>query len=219
MIPFKLDGNRYNLPTCWEDTTVRQFKELKKLNDEYDYITFLSILTGVPYETLFNTRSSDVIDKLEPFLAFTKTQLQETGRLEELKIGENYYKVPTDIKKCTYGQKISTWTALLKAQDESGDPYMAIDYVTAAYLQPIVTGEKYSSERAQKFAEEVVNGLSIVPIYHTFTFFLNSLNESRKQRELPYPLNKIKTKWLRGLITSTYLKKSIRLMRLQGEIY
>lgn len=220
MIPFKINGKRYQLPTCWEDMTVSQFQELKRMNeaDEYEYIRFLSIVTGVPFETLFHTKSLDVMDKIEPFLAFIKTPLEKTKAPKAITINGKECPVPTDLRDYTYGQKVHAWNAIAKAIEEHKDPYADMAYIVAIYLQPLATGKNYSEAEAKKMAKEVIGELSLVPTYHIAAFFLNQYAISRNANQLPYPLNRIKNRWLLAYVNSIYSKKLTRSMRLQGEI-
>lgn len=217
MIPFKIEGKKYSLPNYWADVTVKQFKELKAYDGE-DYVKFLSIITGVEYSTLYNTKQIDIIDKVEPFLQFLKTPFGDKDKVTTITIDQKVYDVPKDLTQYTLAQKIAAWNAYSKAITETKDPYNALSFVVAVYLQPIVTGKEYSSDAAHAFAKDVIDKLSIIPVYSIGSFFLNAYVQSNQKKQLPLALSRIKNSRLREWVSSMYLKRLTRSMPLPAEI-
>ncbi len=218
MVKFKIDGTKYTCPQRWDEVTLRQFQELKHW-DGKDFIKLLSIVTGIDYYTLFNTKNFDVDDYLLPYLEFLKKPFDEksTASIKEIKIDDKYYPVPTDLKAYSFGQKIAACQAIEEAQKE-GDVYDSLGMVVAIYMQPIVTGKEYSQEAAKEFCLNVVNNCSITQSYRVGNFFLNSFLKSLRAKTLPWPLNTIKNKKLLAYLNSQYTKTRTRSMRLPMEM-
>lgn len=218
MIPFKIDGKKYSLPDSWADVTVSQYRELKENAHTEDIVKTLSILTGVEYDTLYNTKRIDVMDKLLPFLVFLKEESFDNNKPKEVTVQGKRYPV-ADLGGYSWGQRIQAFKAMAKADKDKGDIYPVLSFVVAVYLYPIVTGNKYSTDEAEKFSKEVVDKMPITEAWPIGSFFLSSYLKWRSETELPYPLNLIKNKRLRGWVSSTYFRSLTKSMRLQGEIY
>lgn len=217
-LPFKIDGKSYQCPTKWEEVTVKQFQELKQWNQK-DFVKLLSILTCVPYDILFNTQTIDIDVKLMPALKFIEVPLNDSTLppVSHIKIDGKQYPVPKDLGKYTFGQKIVATTKINEALKQYNDAYVVLSQMVAIYMQPIIQEKPYNEDEADKMAAEVIDNCSIVEVFAVGCFFLQKLIGLQRKNSLPYPLNLIKNKWLRGFLNWTYSKKSIRLMRLQAE--
>ena len=219
-IPIKIDGKQYFCPSTWKDVTVNQFLELKEWRNRnqgitnltaFEMIKFYSIFTKVPYDILNKTRNVEIDILLAPYLAFAKDEIKE-NKTETLTIGTEKYKVPVDIGKHSFGQKIAATNAVNKAIKEHNDAFAAMSDVVAIYLHPIVTKEPFDEDKALQYAKDVINECSVEEVYSIGAFFLRSLMQLERKRQKRSRLNPIKNKWLVGLLNWMSSKKSTLLM-------
>lgn len=216
----------YNIPSTWGDVTVQQFYDLKKSNPN-DIVETLSILTGCPYGIMSRTKTYDIVETVQPIIAFLNRPMldKENPPVYKIKINERHFPAPKDLTRYSLAQKLAACDAIEQAEKEfNGNYYMAIHKIVAIYFYPIVTGKEFDledpidQELFDAFEKELLK-CSALEVYEVADFFLSRLLRLRKRNVLPYPLNLIRNKWLRGYVNLVYSKKSIRLMHWQGVMY
>ena len=143
MIKFKAGKKKYSCPTSWSDITFKQWKELNKTEDEME---LLSILTGIPSETI-NRISENSLLKLSLAIGFIATPLKINNyeAPSEFNYKQNR-KIPVvqDIKEKTYGQKIYLQHALI---DNQGNEEKLIEESVLIYAQPYIEETDFNLDR------------------------------------------------------------------------
>jgi hypothetical protein len=180
MIKFKLDGKEYACPTSWKDVTAEQFIKLKEWNG-IDFVMLLSIITGVPYVTMFQTKTIDIDEKLSPFIEFLKTPIDKAEKTSSLLIDGKQYPFPKDLTEYTLGQKLDAQTAIKQCVDVDKDLTNCMIKVTAIYMQPIVQECDYDTKKAEQF-ERVISKCSALEVFNMSMFFFVKLNALLKQK-------------------------------------
>jgi len=222
MVHIKIDDsdNTYKFPTSWYEVTVHQFLQLRK-KDTRDFIELVSILSGISYEKLFVCQQTDLDEKLFPFMQWLHEPLTEKqlSRVKHISFGTKQYPVPDGKVPFTFGQKISLQNKLIESKEKEGSTLDCLAFAVAVYFQPIVTGEKFSTEAAEKFAVEQVLQCSITEAWGVADFFLKKSSASLHVTQNIFQPDQIKWNWLRRLTAWINSKSSLRLTHSQEAIH
>jgi hypothetical protein len=171
MTPYILGEHKFNLPTCWEDVTTKQWFQLRDI-DLTDTCGILSILSGLDRDLWFNTREIDVAEKILPALDFMKqqTDLSKYPVPAKIKIGDREIEVTKDIRLKTFGARCTYQHEYAKYMNEKGDA--AIEFLPinlSIYLCP----EPFSDSKAKELIDQVME-IPITQAYPTAAFFLSN---------------------------------------------
>lgn len=152
MITFNLNGKKINCPSTWDDLTFDQYERLTTVGD--DNIELLSILTGIPRETLAKATikgADQVIASLE-FISSPPDWNQPVKQVGQYKLPVNKKGIFDiqfeslaqfeDMRKMF--QKVKDWKELTKIYPE----------MVAIYLQKI-RDKEYSYDAAIEMATEI----------------------------------------------------------------
>lgn len=111
-ITLTTDGHMasYNLPTSWDEVTVKQFIKLSALEtDDPQSLVYIAeliaILTEVPLEAVY-TMPMNGLEEIIPHLAFTKDKIS-TGPKDTIKIGDEVYAPIKNFNGMTFGEVAS----------------------------------------------------------------------------------------------------------------
>jgi len=176
MIPLTLGEKKFNLPSDWNDITVKQWLDLRSI-DFTDICAILAVLTGIEREMWFtSTEISGIEEIILPQLQFladpidlTKIELQKFVTISGKEV-----EVPKDIGLKTYGQKIIFQQEMLKYSATDGN--FKIEFMPRAiaiYMCP----EPFTDIKAFEYEKEIER-MKVVEAYPLASFFLSSLLKS-----------------------------------------
>lgn len=215
MIKFKLKDKEHSMPTKWEDVTFRQFEQLIKWQEgERNIIQLLSIMTGINVDVLEQTNVVDIDDKLCPFLEFINEPFKEKQfeKKDTINFKGKEYQVPKDLTLHSLNQKITLQTAMIDCINRTQATIEVMPFAVAVYLQPIISGEKFNSDKAKQLEDEL-RDCKLSEIYGIASFFLQKLIELQLERQPLLRVTQAKNKWQRAFLNwmfSRTLRPSIR---------
>ncbi len=181
MIPVKIQGTTYEVPGGWDEVTVRQFLKLIDARKEApsNPALVLSILTGLEYSLLINTRGRDIESNVLAYLKFLGEDVgpEKFTLPDTIEIAGKRYPVPTKLEAETWGQKI-TAQMIINAGAERNVPLVTIAAeLVGVYLQPVVDGPTFDDKKAEKVAE-MVRDSKLAEVWPVAAFFLRKCVES-----------------------------------------
>lgn len=199
----QLEGEILKCPTSWSEVTVEQFFRLRN-EPSSDPITRYSIMLGVTRERIEKCRQFDLHLKLEPVLRFLNEPLKAT-KASTVWLNGKEWDVPKDLGKYSYVQYVRLYEKMAEATEKSGGSTVdAIPIAVGIYFQPIVTGEKFATDKAEKFTEEFVSKMPITDAAAVGNFFLKIAVDSALEMQPNLNTNRIRTRRLRRLVRWMY---------------
>lgn len=183
----QLLGKVYNLPESWEEVTVKQFMELRRVKPE-DFISALSVLLQAPYDDVYVSKPEQIQKLIMPHLKWyfdEKFSLIDLPMPKRLSIYSSddpgncrqQIKIPT-IELESFGKKLE----FEKAMQTVGDPLDMLPHLLGIYFYTPVTKKVYDAQNINDFVENVINYCRIVEAYPIMSFFLNKLMRYLKKK-------------------------------------
>lgn len=200
-----ISEQRMEIPCLWEEVTLRQFLEIITAK-QLDAFALLSILTGFSIEFLKQVPAS-AIEDVSRYIFF----IYEPPKFDDWKMPKEYwidgkpYKVPTDLKKETWGQKIMAQQELNEMIENKRNVLEPLPYVLACYFYPAVTGDKnYTDEKIRAFIPKILD-TPVTQAYPIGSFFLSKLIQSLKlkNKRLTFLQLKSRLQQVSGILTSS----------------
>ena len=195
-----LNGKDYQCPTCWEQVTVAQHKQIldwdtdKELH-ERDFFKLFCILTGTNFKSFNNTPENEVTI-WNAIKWVVEQPFQFDKEPKALQIGDKIMMIPRDLGMAAIGQNVIMRQVLEKAKVYSDADGNVIDYncyaeAVAVYVQPMYDEGKFDYKKAL----ELVPVIEQMPVYliKPIGFFLLSRAIESGQRQTK--------NWLRTLIS------------------
>jgi len=164
MIPFKINGVKHNIPTCWDDVSFSHYMTLLTLPNSF--IHYVSLFTGIPVETLANADIKG-IEKLGIALSFLNTPFKPEHKPTKM-VGPYY--VPKDVTVESLGQFEALRDLLKNSENDTIKITELYVKAVAIYCQKLRDG-KFDITRVIKVEEELRNQ-SCVEVIQTGAFFL-----------------------------------------------
>jgi hypothetical protein len=169
MVTIEINGRKKSCPVCWEETTTRQYQQLKGLKDR-SLIHVLSVLLGEAYDKVLESKSDELSTIMYQLVAYTAQQPEYFRDAEipaVMHIGNRRaVYIPRDIGEMTIEQNFILRQAMTTVT------YLEelIAKACAIFLQPQIDGTRFDAKRAEELEEEVGD----LPIEETFPigFFL-----------------------------------------------
>lgn len=155
MIPFTVNGKKIQVKSSWDDLTYGEYLHI--LDAGSDPNTILSILTGVPRETLASPKTRiGGADQLLMVLNFANKPPQVMPKIQ--KVGK--YELPLkggkfDIRFESLEQFEDLRVVMTKGMKDANDVLKSYVKAVAIYLQKIRDGE-YDGLKAQDMVDEVL---------------------------------------------------------------
>lgn len=204
----QIEKEIYKAPTAWSEVTVRQFYRIR---NEYkkDVLVLYSILLGCTVERLETCKQFDLHAQLKPCFEFLDTELKPS-KSGTINIAGKERPVPKDLAQYSYAQYLRLYERMAKVSETTGSTVDCIPFAVAVYFQPLVSGEKYSTEKAERFAEEVVGDCPITEAASVGNFFLKILIDSAEEIHPDLRTSRIRNKKLRELVRWMSSKVTIR---------
>lgn len=174
MIPLKIGEIKTNIPTSWDEITLRQYMDLGTYREDLNILRLLSILTGVEYRTLLNVNADSFDDRIIDSIEFIKTPL-DIYTLEEketLNWRGREIIIP-DPSTHTIGQKLALQSKIRQLQETGeGSHAILVSYAIAIYLQPLIDKSEFDDSRIEEIRKDVLT-LPLVVAYPVGSFFLD----------------------------------------------
>lgn len=165
MIPFKINGQKVQVPTIWNDVTYSQYVTL--ITTPNNLIYFVSLFTGISVDTLAKAEIKN-IDKLATALSFLSVTPKHEATPTKL-VGP--YFIPKDITTESLGQ-FEDLRNLIKGFPKEHDLVKLSELylkACAIYCQKIKDG-KYDPTKVPAMEEEL-KGYSCIEVTQTGAFF------------------------------------------------
>jgi hypothetical protein len=212
MIKFKIENSdkEYQMPTCWDEVTVKQFFELIAW-DESDFIRMVSVLSGCEYDDLFITKTNDLDQMLYPHTKWIETPIQLKDSVHLITVGDKSYEVPKDMKWMTFGQKLGMVKRMNDEIEKHKNTLGATPYVVACWLLS-KEKKKFDNDECLQYEKDVVSKLGIVDVATIGNFFLSSLLKSRSVKERYSKVSQLLNRFKQALTGLTSSKKQTPLM-------
>jgi hypothetical protein len=172
MITFKISGQKYPIPTSWDDVTYSQYVALLSLPNSL--LHYIALFTGINLDVLKNAELKN-LEKIAIALAF----LTIPPKTEEGPKNIGKYFVPKDVTLESLGQFEDLRGLLHRKPDEIAtleNQLLWCDLcleACAIYCQKLRDG-KYDSVKVPDMKEEL-KGYSCMPIIQTGSFFFGKL--------------------------------------------
>lgn len=163
----------YNIPTSWDEVSVKQFTQLYKYKNENSNellgaVNLISAISDIDTALLLQMDIDD-FKNLTSKVLFVTTDVPRVD-VEYLEVGEDKYYLYTDFNKLTTGEVITLETIL---DSSSFDIHKVLPDLLCLFLR------KKDGDKFEKFTtdmlkrKEIFLELPVTKIYHVFGFFLN----------------------------------------------
>jgi hypothetical protein len=194
MIPFKINGSKYQIPTDWNDVSFKQYVRLLILPDTL--LHKIHLFTGIDIDLLQKAKFNN-LEKINLALSFINLQPKLDGKPSAM-VGPYY--LPKDPTVESLGQFEDLRALVLRIPKELktvedhlklADLYLE---ACAIYCQKVRDGE-YDSGKVPKMKEQLEN-YSCTEIINTGSFFLFkplniSINTTNHSQNLTQRMKKL----------------------------
>lgn len=174
MIPLKIGEIKTNIPTSWDEITLRQYMDLQTYREDLNILRLLSILTGVEYRILLNVNADSFDERIMDSIEFIKEPI-DIYTLEESDVLDwkgRELKVP-DPSTHTIGQKLALQSKIRQLQETGeGSHAILVSYAIAIYMQPLIDKSEFDDTRVEEIRNDVL-ALPLVKAYPLGSFFLD----------------------------------------------
>lgn len=194
-----------DLPDSWETLTVDLYQKIHKEWDRVDLIKLFSILSGLSFKTISESKDRDLELHLRASTSFIYDQeptFKDKPFPKEFTFKGITITLPKDVTGLSIGQNIMV---LERMEGQTFDEL--ISWATAIYLQPLIDRSEFNAERAIEIEQEILQ-MPITEIYPIGFFLLKplmKLGKAMKNRR-----NRLLTRWFKG-----FMKRGITYLRLR----
>lgn len=174
MITIEISNVEYNIPTQWEDITVRQYEQLILNADAMNHVRLLSIFTGIPYDSLNNLPCDEFTLKVIPEMKFMTEEFSPFSlpRRKKITIGSTEVDTIQDPSKERFGQKLYMQQLTHNAIVNNLNHITLVAPVLSCYYAPYLHPEKKWDEYHVKTLQQVVYDMKVVEAFPEADFFL-----------------------------------------------
>lgn len=194
MIPFTTNTDlTFSIPQGWHEVTVRMYADLNKyrLQIRNDFVRVLSILSRVPYETLFTLPEDKIFANIVPMLSWMneKFEVDNLPTVEEFFVQGKLIKVPEKITKLSWGQRIIAESRIKPLLDNEENLFTFIPIICSIYLSEQYFGKEFDAEKIDEFTE-ILWDEPIINVYPVGAFFLPNLTKLLRMKTPDLPQHK-----------------------------
>lgn len=172
-IAIEANGQKLQIPICWEAVTVDQFQKLYT-SGELDNLKAFSILSGLNVDKLQEETREDLDAAVYQCTAFIFTTEQTFRNIpvpSSIRIAGRLVVLPKKVSALTIGQNFHVRQAMVRATTQEE----LIAFTTAVFLQPIVDGTKFDIDMAKELEAEILQ-MNIFDVFPIGFFYLSKLN-------------------------------------------
>jgi hypothetical protein len=213
MIKVELEGKKYNLPTSWEDVSIKKYKKIFNIDSEDGdityFVTLLSILLDIPYDILIKIEYSS-LTKLQNSINFIHEPIIQDS-ITEFEIDGVKYKL-TNITNLKTNEFVDL-DSLSKDYINNMHLMLGIIYRECDSKGKIVDYDSDDLNRRSIIFDDKLNILqvnkTIVFFSKIVTLYLNTMNSylaKRVTKEMKMMKTK-KQKELLKLLAKEYIQK------------
>ena len=184
MIYFKVGKKRYEMPSAWQEVTVRTFERMAVFENDYsDKYGMLAALANIDKDELLNAKEhlGTMVTEGLRLLSDEQQLLDKIPHKAFFSYKGEAYKVPKDLEGELFGQKVELQTKLMNEE-----PAGLIAFAVALYMQPIID-KKFDEARVKVLAEEF-RDLPIIDLYPLANFFFSELQKYKMLGKLGFDL-------------------------------
>ncbi|HWY35511.1 MAG TPA: hypothetical protein VNX68_12770 [Nitrosopumilaceae archaeon] len=196
-----INKTRYNIPTKWEDITLKLFNEIRKLDEakvdgkiqsDLKFSNhFLSILTGIPESSLLTLTPKECEELYKPLSVIIASEMKPSKE-KTIVIDKQAYAFCFNIDKITQGQFID-----LEGFTKEQNFWDVAHKICAVFLRPMskkeyyiymgkkmfrpkkvdennLITEEYNFDSIEARSQIFLNKLPMTYIYNCVSFFLDS---------------------------------------------
>lgn len=185
----ELNGKGYDCPSCWEQVTVSQHKQIlnwdtdKELHDR-NFFKLFCILTGTDFNA-FDCTPENEVTIWNAIKWAIETPFPDNELPKALQVGERSIMIPKDLGLCAIGQNIIMRQILESGKVFTSNEGKIIDYdcyaqAVAIYCQPLLDEAKFDYVKAKELIA-VINQMPIYLIRPIGFFLLNRVVESGRK--------------------------------------
>jgi hypothetical protein len=181
-VNIELDGikHTYNVPTEWDEVSVKQFMELYKTknpnnNELLGAVNIISALAGIDPSILLQMDIDD-FRILSNQLTFVTKEIPKV-EVDYIELDGDKYYLYTEFNKLTTGEVITIETLM---DSVNGDVNVIMGDLLCLFLR-----KKDNEGKYEKFTTDMLNrkemflNVPVSNIYHVFLFFLTGNNSSK----------------------------------------
>lgn len=185
MITIQIKETQYNIPTKWEEVTLRQYIQLVRWGDKLNPVRLLSIVTGIKYEDISNLPCDEFSIKVMPDMEFLGTDMNVFGlhRKKELTINGTTVKVIYDAGQERFGQKLYMQQVVTNGVENKVNHNELVAPVVANYYAPYLHPQGKWDDKHVKEVENYIYDMPMVEVYPEADFFLRGYIRYAKPKE------------------------------------
>ena len=194
MLPITINGNKYQLPTSWDEVTFEQESKLYESDADNRPAMIVSAFTGIDYEVAKNIDAAEFIKNIMPHIAFVNTPRDyfKIPVPNEITVNGKTIQVQQQVGKLPFGMYSDATLLIESNQDKS--MYSIASKLCSIFLQQQYTavlkgielkdaydgGETYDKAAAYELELQLnqQNGSVIMPLSG---FFLTKLKHYERK--------------------------------------
>lgn len=175
-LELEIDGttNNYNLPTEWDDITVRQLQKVAKIQAEDNpnlietSAKVIAALLDIELETVYML-SPQAFNQLTAEVEFLNTDITTTS-VDSIMVGDDEYFLKKDYNKLTMGEVISIQAIINKSKDNIIE---AMPELLCIFLRKKNNGELETFKNSFMDRAEIFMDIPITQVYSILINFSN----------------------------------------------
>lgn len=196
MIPCTINGNKYQLPTKWEEVTMKSYRKLyvliKQSDGKVKPLQFLSAFTGIDYLLLQNMDSEQAVKTIMPLLKFAEDWVKEKEiKVPDFVIMPNEFgndmrvEVPKNIQSEPAGMYLDSLSLQMSSQEkdiiEIATDIIAI-YLQEKYYKEYSGDERYDDKKVE-ILKPLIDELPCTTVLPIASFFLTKYYKLQTSKE------------------------------------
>jgi len=162
--------------SSWDEVTFSEFLQIEKASKELDSITIFSILTGIDFSVIANSKDKELPKVLSEVTKsiYDNPVWENIAVPKDLLLNGTPYKVPTDLENITFGQRV----LISQLYRDNDNIHEAMPRAVAIIMIPSIFGQ-YDTDTQNKVKEVTtwVENSSAVPTYGAAQFFFQKSPE------------------------------------------
>lgn len=174
MVTIQIKDKQYDVPTKWNEVTLKQYVQLNRWQKELTAVRLLSIVTGIEYDTISNLPCTEFSIKVMPEMEWLSEELNPLNvpRCKHLTIDGKKIKVIYDVSQERFGQKLFMQQLVAKAIEQKSDHAELVASVVSNYYAPYLHPQNKWDEKHVKETEQLIYDLPVLEVYPEADFFL-----------------------------------------------
>lgn len=175
MLTIQINKHQYEIPTKWDEVTLKQYSEIVLNADDLSPIKLLSILTGIDYDILANFSCSAFSLEAMPEMEWLNEPLNPRTfkRSKTLTIAGKEIKIIHDAGQERFGQKLFMQQLVNKAIESNVNHTLLVAPVVANYYAPYLRDDGKWIESHVNEVQDLIMNMKVCKVYPEADFFLS----------------------------------------------